>query len=87
MNGKGKRTWPDGKYFEREFKDNLKDGPGKIVAKSGQYTEGTWKNNYRFGKFIIKDPKGKEVSYFFTEKDRYDDEDSKYDFNDKCNIF
>ena len=40
--------WPGGKKYEGEFKNDLRDGHGKITAEDGKIFEGMWSK----GKFL-----------------------------------
>ena len=42
MNGKGILIWPDGKKFQGEFKDDLREGFGRIEWPDGKIFEGLW---------------------------------------------
>jgi hypothetical protein len=48
MHGKGKFTWPDGKFYEGEYKNDKKDGYGKYFWEGKSY-EGTWLNGKQNG--------------------------------------
>ena len=44
--GYGKFTWADGSYYEGEYKNDQKEGDGRLYNKKGLLIrEGTWKNN------------------------------------------
>lgn len=43
-NGKGLFLWPDGRKYDGEYKDDLKDGYGMFSSKDGNtYYKGQWK--------------------------------------------
>jgi len=48
MDGKGIMEWPGGRKYEGEFKDDFREGYGKIIAGDGKIFEGMWSK----GKFL-----------------------------------
>ena len=44
MNGKGKMTYPDGRCFEGEWKDDKMNGKGKMTYPDGRCFEGDCKD-------------------------------------------
>jgi hypothetical protein len=42
MNGNGKFTWPDGKQYDGEYVDDLKEGTGIFKWPDGKEYEGPW---------------------------------------------
>ena len=44
FHGFGKKTNPDGSYYEGEFKDDSATGVGKHVKKNGTEAIGEWKD-------------------------------------------
>ena len=42
MEGLGKFTWPDGRFYEGSYKNDLKDGFGVFSWPNGQLYEGMW---------------------------------------------
>lgn len=49
MHGKGLLVWPDGKYYEGEFKEDLKHGFGIFFWEDKRCYKGEWKE----GKYVI----------------------------------
>lgn len=47
-NGKGTKTWPDGRKYVGEFKDGFEDGQGTYTFADGRTLSGLWKT----GKFV-----------------------------------
>ncbi len=43
MHGTGVFTWPDGRKFEGEYKNDRRDGKGKLTEADGTEIIGTWK--------------------------------------------
>ncbi len=44
-NGFGRETYPDGAYYDGEWKDHKRHGKGKVVDKNGEtIQEGTWEH-------------------------------------------
>mmetsp|Transcript_19622 Transcript_19622/g.14338 ORF Transcript_19622/g.14338 Transcript_19622/m.14338 type:complete len:85 (+) Transcript_19622:293-547(+) len=41
--GLGKCIWPDGSFYEGEWKEGKKDGFGVLSRKSGYYYKGYWR--------------------------------------------
>ncbi|XP_069957233.1 alsin isoform X3 [Cherax quadricarinatus] len=57
LHGEGIMTWPDGRQYEGQFRQNVYHGPGQLeVPSPGGVTvyEGTWKNGKLEGKGIIR---------------------------------
>ena len=50
MSGKGKFTFSDGKCYEGEYKNNLKDGFGTFKWVDGRKYTGLWKEGKQHGK-------------------------------------
>ena len=48
MHGKGSMEWMGGRKYEGEFKDDLRDGIGKLTTEDGKIFEGIWNK----GKFL-----------------------------------
>ena len=48
MHGKGVMEWPGGRKYEGEFKDDARDGNGKLTTEDGKIFEGLWSK----GKFL-----------------------------------
>ncbi len=70
----GKFTFSNGETYEGTMIKGKKEGKGILVDTAGNIFEGSWKNNIREGKFIIKysDTKTKKI---VTYIDGYDDEE------------
>lgn len=49
MEGKGVYTWPTGKVYEGDFKNDKKEGFGKFTWPDGRVYEGGWKNSKQDG--------------------------------------
>ena len=45
MEGKGVEEWKDGRKYEGEFKNGIKDGEGTFEWPNGKKYIGSWKNN------------------------------------------
>ncbi len=50
MHGKGVFTWPDGKKFVGDYKNDKKDGNGTYWWTKDKYYEGEWVNSKQHGK-------------------------------------
>ncbi len=48
MNGKGVMEWPGGRKYDGEFKDDMREGSGKLMTEDGKVFEGAWSK----GKFV-----------------------------------
>lgn len=44
MEGSGVFTWPDGRRYEGEYRDDKKEGNGVFYWPDGRKYEGGWKN-------------------------------------------
>lgn len=49
MDGKGVFTWPDGRKYEGEYKNDLKEGYGSFWWPNGRKYEGQWLNGKQHG--------------------------------------
>ena len=49
MDGKGIFTWPDGRRFEGEYKEDKKEGYGELEWNKGKKYKGNWKNGKQHG--------------------------------------
>jgi hypothetical protein len=57
MEGKGVEVWGDGKRYEGDFKNGIKDGEGTYEWPNGKKYIGTWKHNKQHGHGIMADTK------------------------------
>ena len=57
MDGKGKFEWPDGRFYEGEYKMDKKDGYGIFTWKDGRIYKGYWKNGKQHGDGEFFNPK------------------------------
>lgn len=57
MEGKGTYTWPDGKKYTGEYKEDRKDGEGTFEFPNGTKYVGSWKLGKQdgFGKIFQGD--------------------------------
>ena len=66
MKGKGKLIWPDGRFYEGDFKNNNKNGDGYFIwplkNEEGKFHSyrGKWLNGKQHGMGIYTDIKGNE---------------------------
>ena len=49
MHGKGTFTWPDGRKYEGDYKDDKKEGVGLFVWADGRKYNGCWKDGKQHG--------------------------------------
>ena len=49
MDGEGVFTWPDGRRYEGQYKDDKKDGYGIFEWADGKKYKGQWKNGKQNG--------------------------------------
>ena len=49
MDGYGIFTWPDGRKYNGEYKDDKKDGTGIFEWSDGRKYKGNWKNGKQHG--------------------------------------
>ena len=42
MSGKGVFTWPNGRHFEGEYKEDRRHGKGKLTKNDGTVVQGDW---------------------------------------------
>ena len=58
MDGYGIFTWPDGRKYIGNYKNDKKDGYGELTTKDGKKYKGHWKNGKQHG----------EGEFFFPDK-------------------
>ena len=49
MHGRGKYRYPNGDFYEGDFKDDLRDGYGSYIYANGDKYAGQWANDYKDG--------------------------------------
>ena len=59
MHGKGVFTWPDGRKYEGDYKNDHKEGQGKFEWPNGRIYEGEWKLGKMDGQGTYTSEKGK----------------------------
>ena len=59
MDGKGVFTWPDGRRYEGEYKDDKKEGYGEFEWDGGKKYKGFWKNGKQHGEGMLYSVKAK----------------------------
>ena len=64
-NGKGKKTYKDGRIFEGEFKNNKREGYGTLLRPDGTKYIGNYKNDLQEGNGININKDGKELHGLF----------------------
>ena len=42
MHGTGVMYWPNGRKYEGEFKDDMREGQGKLITEEGKVFNGAW---------------------------------------------
>lgn len=56
MHGNGIMEWPGGRKYDGEFKDDMRDGYGKLITEDNKVFEGTWtKGKYLQDGSVIQD--------------------------------
>ena len=58
LHGKGIYTWPDGRKYEGEYKDDKKDGEGVYTWPDGKKYDGGWKDSKQHGEATFTNTKG-----------------------------
>ena len=53
MQGFGKTSWPDGRFYEGNYYNDKKHGQGNFQWSNGNRFEGEWKNGKQNGKGVI----------------------------------
>ena len=66
-NGKGLKTYKDGRTFEGEFKNNLRNGYGKLLRPDGTQFIGNYKNDVQDGIGTNINKEGKEIIGLFKD--------------------
>ena len=68
MHGQGTYTWPDGRIYQGEYKNDKKDGYGIYKWSDGRAYEGWWHKGkqFGFGKYLSS----KELKYGLWENGR-----------------
>lgn len=66
IEGKGTKTWPDGRRYEGGFSRGEAAGQGCFTATNGESYIGTWAQNKRHGqgKLVLPDGQGSYVGEF-----------------------
>ena len=57
MEGKGIFTWPDGRRYEGEYRNDKKEGFGTFYWNDGKIYKGNWKKGKQCGEGEFYDPK------------------------------
>ena len=55
MNGKGKFSWPDGRKYEGEYRNDLKNGYGQMFWPDGKAYQGEWVDGVQSGNGMYRD--------------------------------
>ena len=58
LHGRGVYTWPDGRKYEGEYKDDKKDGEGIYTWPDGKKYDGGWKDSKQHGEATFTNTKG-----------------------------
>lgn len=58
MHGKGTFTWADGRKYEGDYKDDIKEGEGTFWWPNGKKYEGSWKGGKQDGNGIYTSTNG-----------------------------
>ena len=78
MEGQGEFSWPDGRIYNGEYKNDKKDGYGEFEWHDGRKYKGYWKNGKQHGEgefFLPKEAQwkkgfwkeGKRIYWLFEE--------------------
>lgn len=59
MHGKGLFSWPDGRKYNGEYRDDLKEGYGEFEWADGRKFEGGWKSGKQYGEGVYIDEGGR----------------------------
>jgi len=57
MDGEGTFTWPDGRQYIGNYKDDKKEGQGLFIWGDGRKYKGNWKNGKQHGEGEYYNPK------------------------------
>ena len=60
MHGYGVFSWPDGRKYEGNYANDIKEGKGKFSWPDGRLFVGTWKNGKQNGRGTYYNSKGEE---------------------------
>ena len=66
-NGRGVKTWPDGRRYEGDFVDGHPCGQGKLVSGRGVTYTGAWKKGMQHGYGELCYPDGKSYKGHFIK--------------------
>ncbi|XP_078265914.1 ankyrin repeat and MYND domain-containing protein 1 [Rhinoraja longicauda] len=69
----GLQQWPDGWWYQGEFRENLKHGEGRFEWSSGEYYEGQFYKDHRHGQGCYVWPDGTKFTgaFYLDRKDGY----------------
>ena len=70
LHGRGVYTWPDGRKYDGEYKDDKKDGQGTYTWPDGKRYEGGWKDSKQHGEAVFTNTKGQSKKGVWENGDR-----------------
>ena len=67
MSGKGVYTWPTGRVYDGDFKNDLRHGVGVLKFPDGQKYEGQFQNNKYHGEGVYTNLQGVAKRYIWRD--------------------